>query len=246
MRKVMWALAWGVLTAAPLAAQETAQDVVTRAAQAHGGLERLSKTRTDQVKIKGVLYVNGAEAPFTGETTVALPGRFRNVLTVTGGGRTVTVVQVLNGERVSIAVDGQAQKVEPTALNEMRMAFHLQEVMRLAPLLSGRGYRLTLLADDKVGDRAAAVVQVAAAGRPDVRLFFDRRSNLLAKAEYAVGEAGGKEIKQEILYGDYRDVGGYVRPVRLAAYRDGKKVMDAELTDIRYPERVADELFEGP
>ncbi len=126
------------------------------------------------------------------------------------------------------------------------MAFHLQEVMRLAPLLSDKRFRLTLQADEKVGDRAAAVVLVSALGRKDVRLFFDRTSSLLIKTEHVVGEGAGKELKQEVFYGDYRDVGGYVRPLKMAAYRDGKKILDAELTDIRYLDRVEDDFFEGP
>jgi hypothetical protein len=244
--KAIWTLTLGLLAAGALPAQETAQDVVTRGVQAHGGMERLAKARNDHVKIKGVLYVNGVDAPFHGETVVALPGRFRNVLTVNGGGRAFTVVQVINGERAWIAVDGQPQKVEATALNEMRMAFYMQEVMRLAPLLSDRRFRLTLQADENVGERPAAVVQVSVVGQKDVRLFFDRKSNLLIKTEYAVGDGAGRENKQEVYYGDYRDIGGYVRPVKLAAYRDGKKVMEAELTDIRYLDRVGDDLFEGP
>jgi hypothetical protein len=244
--KAMGTLTGLLLAVGPLAAQETAQDVVQRGVQAHGGMERLGKVRNDHVKVKGVLYVNGADAPFNGEMVVALPGRFRNVLNVNGGGRDFTIVQVINGERAWVSVDGQPQKIEAIALSEMRMAFHMQEVMRLAPLLSDRRFRLKLQPDEKVGERAAAVVLVSVIGQKDVRLFFDRQSNLLIKTEYAVGDGAGRENRQEVFYGDYRDVGGYIRPIKMAAYRDGKKIMEAELTDIRYLDRVGDELFEGP
>jgi hypothetical protein len=228
------------------AALEPPQDILARAVQAHGGAERLSKARSDRVKIRGTLFVSGKEAPFTGEVTVALPSRFRNVLTVNNGGRDFILIQVLNGERAWVAVDGQPQKPDPAAVAEMRDAFYVQQIVRLAPLVGDRRFTLKTLPDVQVGTRTAAVIRVQAAGRKDLTLSFDRATGLLCKTEYVISDGAGKEQKQEVFYGDYRDVGGYIRPLKMAVYRDGKKIMDAELTDVHYLDRVDDADFNGP
>jgi hypothetical protein len=235
-----------LLLAGPAVAQETAQDVLDRAIKAHGGAAQLAKARADRVKIKGHLVLNDKEVPFTGEVLVQLPGRFRSTLTVNNAGRAITIVQVLNGDKAWVSVDGQNQKIEPSALAEMRAAFHVQQALRLLPLRQGRGQTVALLPDVKISDRPAAVLKVSAAGRPDLLLFFDRASGVLVKAEHTVGDGAGKDAKQEVIFGDYRDVGGYLRPLKMDAYRDGKKIMSAELTDVKYFDRFDDAEFDKP
>jgi hypothetical protein len=227
-------------------ALEAPQDILARGVKAHGGAERLNKVRADKVKIRGTLYVSGKEAPFSGEVTVALPGRFRNVLTVNNSGRDFTLIQVLNGDKAWVSVDGQPQKPEAAAITEMRDAFYVQQVVRLAPLLGDRRFNLKTLPDAQVGTRTAAVIRVQAAGRKDLTLSFDRATGLLCKLEYQTSDGAGKEQKQEVFYGDYRDIGGYIRPLKMAVYRDAKKIMEAELTDVHYLDRVDDADFTGP
>jgi hypothetical protein len=246
MRHGLSAIAILLTAAGALPAQDTAQDIIKRAAQAHGGLERLGRIRADRIQVKGNLFVDDKETPFTGETTVQFPAQFKNVMQITTPKGRVTLVQILNGDKAMVTLDGQPQKVEPTAIAELRDTFALNRAMRLAPLLTERTYELAALGESKVGERPALGVKVTAKGRRELMLYFDKETNLLVKTEHLLEGPEGKDTRQEVFYGDFRDLGGYKRPLKIAAYRDGKKVMEAEITDVKYFDHIDETEFAKP
>lgn len=230
----------------PVTAQETPRAILERAIKAHGGMEKLSKARADKVKMKGTLVLGAQQASFTAESSVQLPAQFKTVMQVTVDNRQFTLVQILNGDEALVTIDGQPQKVEAAALAEMKETMQLDRAIRLVPLLSDRAFELETLAENKVNDRPAAVIRVSAKGRKELRMFFDKESGLLTKTEHKLDDKAGKQVRQEEYYSDFRDLGGYRRPVKLTAYRDGHKVMEAELTEVKYFERLADAEFAKP
>jgi hypothetical protein len=240
------ALAFLLFTSAAARAQDTPRALIERAIKAHGGEEKLRRLRADKVKVKGVLVVGSREAPFTGETSVQLPSQFKNVLQITVDNRTFSLVQVLNGEQAHIVVDGQPQKLEPAALAEMRETLHLDRAIRLVPLLTDRLFDLTVLPETKVQGKPVQGIRVTAKGRKELRMYFDRATSLLVKTEHHVGDKTGKEVRQEEYYSNFRELGGYLRPVKVVAFRAGTKVMEAVVTEVKYYERMDDAEFAKP
>jgi hypothetical protein len=226
--------------------QETARAVIERAVQVHGGLKQLSQIRADHIQAKGTVVIEGKEMPFVCETLVQLPSQFKNVMHVTTPKGRVTMVEILNGDKVLVTIDGQPQKVDASAQAELRETFQLNRAIRLVPLLTDRSYELTALGPAMVNDRPALGVRVAARGRRELRMFFDKETGLLAKTETTLDAGEGKEVRQEVYFGDFRDLGGYKRPAKLAAFRDGKKVMELELTDVKYLEKIDESEFAKP
>lgn len=247
MRKLLLALCAAGLCpgAAPAPSDEEAQGVVERAIKAHGGIDRLSRVHADRVTSKGVLVVNGAETPFTSETTVQLPGQFRNVIHLQGDHKT-TFVQILNGDKVYFTIDGQPQKVDDLLAAELRQTLLLNQAVRLTPLLTDKAFTLESLGEVKVEDQACLGVKASAKGRPDVRLFFNKETGLLVTTEHTLDDGSGKQVVQEEMYSDFDDVNGVRRPMKIAAYRNGKKVMEAEVTDVKYLDKVDDAEFAKP
>jgi hypothetical protein len=244
-RLLLTAGAIAMCLAAPARADDAAQGVIERAIKAHGGEDQLSKIRADKVKLKGVFYVGAKEAPFSGETTVQLPGQFRNVVYLQGD-RVRTILQILNGDKIYVSIDGAPQKVEDVAAAEMRDTMQLDRAVRLVPLLTDKAYALESLGESKVDDRPVWGVKATARGRRDVTLYFDKESNLLVKTEHKMDDGRGKEILQEESYSDFKDIAGYKRPMKVTVRRAGKKIMDAELTDVQYLDKVDDEVFAKP
>lgn len=248
MRKLLLAacaagLCLGAASASP--SDDEAQGIIERAIKAHGGLDRLSRVRADRLASKGVLIVNGAETPFTSETTVQLPGQFRNVIRLLGERKT-TFVQILNGDKAYFTIDGQPQKADDQLTAELRQTLFLNQAVRLVPLLTDKTFTLEALGEVKVGDDACLGVKASMKGRPDVRLFFDKETGLLVKTEHTLDDGAGKQVLQEEMYGDFDGVGGVRRPMRISAYRNGKKVMEAEVTDVKYLDKVDDAEFAKP
>jgi hypothetical protein len=227
-------------------AQETPQTVIQRAIKARGGEERLLKARADRVRMRGLAFLGDKEVPFTIETTVQLPGQMKTVQQLSSQQRTVIIVQGLNGDHAWSTLDGKPEKVEPATLHEMREVLNLNRAARLTPLLADGTVQLELLSEAKVNDRPAHVVKVVTRGRRDIRLFFDKETGFLVKTEHQLDDGSGKEMVDERIYGDFRDVGGMIRPIKVVGYRKGAKVMEAELIDVKYFDRVDEAEFAKP
>jgi len=227
-------------------AQDASRAVIERAIQVHGGMQRLSQLRADRVKIKGSLFLNDKAVAFTGETLVQLPAQLKMTVQMNVENRTHTLVQVLNGEMAWVTLDGQPQKVEPAALAEMRQALALARAVRLVPLLTDKIYELTSLGENKVNDRVLLGVKVAVKGRKDLRLYFDKETGLLVKTAHNLDDSNGKEVEQEEFYSDFRNLGGFMRPVKLVGLRKGGKIMEAELVDVKYLDSIDSAEFDKP
>jgi hypothetical protein len=223
-----------------------ARAVIERAIEAHGGRERLARVQADRAKVKGSLFINNKAVPFTGETLVQLPTKLKTIVQLNLDAKVVTLVHVLNAENGWVTLDGQPQKVEATALAEMRETMALARAVRLVPLLADKSLELVILGESKVGERTAIGVRVAIKGRKDLRLFFDKASGLLTKSEHTLDDGNGKELVQEEFYSDFRDLQGFKRPIKVAAYRKGVKVMEAELVEVKYYDRFEEAEFKKP
>jgi hypothetical protein len=248
-RIAAWAAGLLVAWAAPAGAQDAARAIVEQAVKAHGGEERLARARADKVKYRGTLFVPGAlPVPFVAETTVQLPSQYKTVMEVTPAkGDKHTFVHLVNGDKITLLVDGQPpRQTDPAALAELRDTMQLDRAARLVPLLQDRSYELGVLDEIKVNDRPAVGVRVAGRGRKELRLYFDKELGLLVKTEHLLDDGNGKRVRLERYFGDFKDIGGYKRPLKVLALHDGKKVLEAEVFDVKYFDKIDDREFTPP
>lgn len=220
-----------LVAGSPAFAQETARAVVERAIAAHGGMDKLSRARADRSRMRGMVYVGKSAVPFTSEVTVQLPKKYKSAVTLREGDKPRVIVHEVDGDTVQITIDGTPQQVQGTHANQLHQTMELESVMRLVPLLDDKAYALTLLGEFKMSEQTLVGVLVKGSGQRDVKLYFDKQTALLVKTEQQIDGGDGKDVLQEAFYRDHREVAGYRRPGRAAAYRDGKKVMEAELLD---------------
>jgi hypothetical protein len=232
----------------PLTAPETPRALIERAIAAHGGAERLGRLRAEKIKLQGKVMVPGKDlVPFAADSTLQLPDRFKYVARlIESADKSHTLVQVVDGDRVAVVVDDQPQQLPASALTELKTTLDLQRAARLVTLLTDRDYKLTALKPEKVNNRAALGVLVSAKGHRDLRLYFDHETGLLVKTEHAREDGSGKEVLQEEFYGDFKDFGGFRRWTRIMVFREGKKLMEAEVLDIRYFDKLDDTEFTKP
>jgi hypothetical protein len=227
-------------------AQEVPRAVLERAIAAHGGHEKLARVRADRVRVRGVLYVGLSTVSFTNEVTKQLPGRYRSVVQVADKGRTHTVIHRLDGDKASLTLDGQPQELSGSALTQFRQTLELESALRLVPLLNDPANVLTSLGTFALQGKTVVGIRVQGKGQRDLKLYFDSQSALLVKTEHRLDGPGGKDVVQEAYYSNYREAGGYRRPGRVAAYRDGKKVMEAELVEAVPLDNLPPEMLQQP
>ena len=91
-------------------------------------------------------------------------------------------------------------------------------------------------------------MQVTKKGKRDVNLYFDKKTNLLVKAEYrALDPFTLQEVAQEKLFSGYKElVPGLKMASKELINSDGKRFMDMEITELRQVERHDDSVFARP
>jgi hypothetical protein len=230
------------------AAADTPQDVIKRAIKAHGGQDKLAAITCDKVKAQGVMHLGEDDVQFSMENFVQLPAQFKSTVSFTQNDTKRTVVQILNGDKTSVTVDGQPIAVTAASDLEMRETMHVERATRLVPLLADKAIELTLLEETKVNDQPAYGVKVSIKGHKDLRIYFDKETNLLVKTEHMLEEPKeAKEFKQEEYYGEVKDLGGgFKRPTRITYYRDGKKWVEAKVIEVKYLEKIPAAEFTKP
>jgi hypothetical protein len=131
-------LAAGVLFAFSPAARaaDEPKDILEKAIKAHGGEELLTKSKAANVKTKGKIDLPGVgEVEFTQDTSYMIPDKFKDTLELKVGGQNVSLFTLVNGDKVTVEVNGKAVDAGVDKVKEqMKGVGHIMEIGRLAPL----------------------------------------------------------------------------------------------------------------
>jgi hypothetical protein len=234
------------LTAPAHADDDGVQAVLDKAIKAHGGGQKIDKNRAVQTKTKGTLHLlNGL--PFTQEVKAQMPGQFREAMELDVNGQKVNVVTVFDRDKGWISINGMTKDLEDKILTEIKEAANLLRIARLTALKTDKAFTLSPLGETKVNDKPAVGVKVATKGFRDVNLYFYKDDGLLAKVERrALDVQNNQEVNEERIITDYQDVDGLKAAKKVVVNRDGKKFMEAEVTEVKYTDKLDDSEFGKP
>jgi hypothetical protein len=228
-------------------AQEEARAILDKAIKAHGGEDKLAKLNITRIKAKGTVNIQGQDVGFTSDSAVQLPNQERNELQLDLGGQKVTLLQVCNGDKGWLSLAGRpAQEIMGDQLGEMKNSAYANWVESLLPLTKEKEFTLTTLAEMKVNNKPTVGLKVQAKDRPDIKLYFDKESGLLVKSERDGKDETGKMVRMESTYSDFKKVDGLVQPMKILADRDGKRYLEVEVTEMKFPDKIDAKLFDKP
>jgi len=230
-------------TPALLPAQDNPQAVLEKAIVAHGG-ERLLKAKTLIRTAKGLIESFPMAVPFTGEAHLNLPEQGRWTFDMDRNGQKLLVALVLNKDKGWRASGGAAKDLTKQELEDLRDEAHAAWLTTLLPIVQQR-LDIAPLPDSKVAGESVAGIKVASKGRPDVRLYFDRRSGLLVKAEYK-GKEGDLDVVKEYLYSGYKDHEGVKLPMKVLVQSNGKRVAEWTVTTYKLVDKLDDTALIKP
>lgn len=221
--------------------------LVAKAVKAHGGKELLKKYQHAQVKYKGEVDSMGVMAKVEGEV-YASPDRMKNIIGVEVNGMNIKIQQGFDGKILWMDVMGMGQEIkDDDKIKDMKVNMYAEQVGNLWEL-DNKEYKLGSLGDMKIKGKDAVGVRVSKEGKRDVNLWFDKQSNLLIKHEYRGKDAFGQEgeVNNEKYFADYKAVMGIQTPGRMEVHKEGKKIVDLEITETRYHEKLDDSIFAKP
>ncbi len=233
--------------AAPSYTEADARKVVEKAIEAHGGAEAVAKLRSMRIKAVGT----AARAPGQPMTAITIediwqmPDKYKTTLTLTLNGKEVRQTQVIDGDKGWAMVNGLVQDLPKADLTEMKEQRYAEDFDRLDFL---QRPEITLsLTDSAVMSEPVSVVTIHSPGHRDVALSFSKTTGLLIKREHPVlDSATGTEIKQEVIFAYFARQDGVMHYRKIMAYRNGKQVVDAKVTEIEFLPKIDDKVFAKP
>jgi hypothetical protein len=252
MRKILGLIVAGCLvlivaSAAPAGGDAETKALLERALEAAGGEATLARLPASIVKGRTTVHTEDGPMQVIGQLFSQGATLSRNVTESEKDGKKIREVVVLNRDKGWRKVDNEAtEDLEKDALRDEQEMAYAGWVASLAPL-KGKNFKLSLLGESKVGDRPVVGLEVKQAGQPTIKLFFDKKDSMLLKLERRARSADtGKEVTEELLFSDYKQVQGTQQPMTIKTREDGKLVEEFRCTEIKLLEKLDDKLFQKP
>ncbi len=218
--------------------QKKAQALVDRAIEAQGGIESARKLTRFTAEDRGTFYGMGQAVPYEGRYAMDIPRRSSLEI--------VNVFKlVVDGDKGQMIVQGNSVPLDEDAIKEHKLQSQSYYVATLIPIAKpGKDYRLQLFGTETVDGEECDGINVERDGYRTVTLLFSRKTGLVKKYITVVrDDQTGKEVTEETIHSDFRQSDAGLIPFRVAVFRDGKKYVESETTQIDFPEKLDDALF---
>lgn len=231
MRKFL-ALAFGgsllfTFAAFVMAGENDGLAIVTKSIEASGGEKALANHNSVTFKEKGTFHGTGMALPYTGTYHIQYPGQFRmeieGVFTI-----------ILDGDKGWTSSMGEVKAMDAKQLASQQHDYKAGYMASLLPL-KDKAFMLKKLADAKVDNMDAQVVEASRKDWPTIKLFFDKKSNYLVKMEYKskAADMDFKEVTMVNVLSDFRKVDGAMVPHKMNMTRDGEKFVEGEVVEMK-------------
>jgi outer membrane lipoprotein-sorting protein len=222
--------------------------ILDKGIQALGGEARLAKFKAATWKAKGKFFGFGdTPAEYTGEWAVQLPDQMRVSIEIESDGNSFKQVRVLNGNTAWIKRNNEdAEAMSKDELADEKKQVNSLWLATLLPL-KDKAFTLKPLGELTINDRPAVGLKAEAQDGRVYYLFFDKETGLLLKNEYLVKDRrADKDVKQEVIYSDWKEVDGIKRAMKVTVKRDGKLYTEQEISDFKPAEKLDDKTFAKP
>jgi len=234
------------LVSARVCAQDDPKDIVSKAIKAHGGEEKLTRLKVTKMKAKGTIDIMGNSVDYTLESVSQHPDQMRNEFKMDVMGQPVSIVMVMNKTEAWRSINGQTMELEGSELADAKDDAYGDYLESLVPLLKEKDIKLEALGESKVDDKPAVGIKVSSKGHKEFKMFFDKESNLLVKTQKRSKDPTNNDVDAETFVSKYKEVDGVKVPMKLLLKHDGKKFLDADITDVKLLEKVDDSTFKKP
>src|SRR5262249_33931770 len=99
----------------------------------------------------------------------------------------------------------------------------------------------------QVGGRPAVGLKASAKDRPEVNIYFDKETGQQVRMDLQVKDMpGGVEATHEFLFSEPKEMDGLKHFTKVVLNRDGKKLMEIELAEVKGDDKLDPSLFEKP
>jgi hypothetical protein len=223
-----------------------ARAILDQAIKAHGGEATLGKFVATYFKVKGTEYDGDTKTPISFEWFVQ--GNDKETAISYDENDKVTEVEVVNGKegwtKDASRVTESMSKEQVDFQQEM---IYLNWATMFVPLKAA-GFRLSTLGETDIAGRKAVGILISHDKHGPLKMYFDKETHLLAKYHRKFKDPdAGKEFDEDCVFSDYRAVQDTKQPFKFETTRDGVKVNDGRIVEMKLYDKPLDEkLFAKP
>ncbi len=222
--------------------------LVEKAVKAAGGEENLKKFTGMTVKGRGTVFApDNQEVQFTVDGAAQGLDRFRLDLEATVAGNTIKLLVVFQTDKVWARVNEKTEQAPDEIAAWMKgETYALRLALSLLPLRDA-ATKLVPMGEVQVNGRPAVGLKATANDRPEVNVYFDKETLLLARVDLQVKDTmGAAEVTHEFLFSEPKEMNGLKHATKIVLNRDGKKLMEVELTEVKADDKLDTNLFAQP
>ena len=220
--------------------------ILDKAIKALGGEEKLKKVGAVSWKSKSTVTFNGNSNDLAIHATVEGLDHYRGEIEGDFGGNPFKGVTVFNGNKGWRRFGENKMDLDEDALANEKRRVYLQVIPSLLIPLKGKGFKLEVVAEAKVGDKPAVGIKATGPDGKDFTLYFDKESGLPVKLIAKVVGFQGDEYTQETTYTDYKEFDGIKKATKSEAKRDGESFIKSEITEFKVLDKVDSKTFTEP
>ncbi len=249
MRKLLLVVALVLTAAMPVHAQDDGSAaIIDKALKAIGGADKAAGLKATTARAKGSVNFMDLEITFTLEAFSQEPSKTKSIVNITVMDQRIEIVKTIDGDKGWESTNGDLKDLADDDIKQYKDEKYIESVTNLFGLKTDKAFKFSPLGETKVGDTACVGVQVTKKDKRDVNLYFDKKTNLLIKAEYRGPHLLTKEeVTMEKFYSDYKElVPGLKTASKVVINVDGAKFMEMEMLEIRTVERHDDSIFARP
>lgn len=226
--------------------EKEAMAVIDKAITAMGGQEKLAKAEMISWKTQGKMTFNDNTNDVKTQVTFKGLTHFRSEMDGEFNGNAFKGVTVLASDKGWRKFGENLNEMEGDALANQKRTVYLQVIPVTLVPLKGKGFKVESAADEKVGDKPAAVVKVTGPDGKDFKLFFDKESGLPVKLTATVAGFQGNEFNQETTFSAYKDFDGIKKATKIESKRNDQRYIEQEITDFKVLDKVEADAFAEP
>jgi hypothetical protein len=221
--------------------------LVNKAIKAVGSEAKLKKLKSATMTMKGNVSENGKELTVTMEISVQDLDKYRVDAMASGMGMMESGLLIFNGDKGWLKVQNKIEKAPEEMLSVVKADFHALRLAQMLVPLKDKAYKLSSLGEVKVSGKPAVGLKVTRKGYADVDIYFDRKTHLPVKCKVLVAERKGQaEVPHEYLFSEVKKISGLKHFTKIVVNRDGKKLMELELSAVRPEDKLEANLFAKP
>jgi hypothetical protein len=224
-----------------------ARRIIANAIQAIGGEERLARFKAATWQSEGTLRVGEGTSTFKSDWWIQGRSRYRKAKTSAHNGREVKSTVVLNEGQAWFRREDNLFSFTGKQLEPARAEAYTHWIaLRLDITASAR---LSLLGEMEVNGRSAVGIKVRDTDLPDVDLYFDKQTNLLARMDTHITTSRGEAATETRVFRDYKETSGikYASKVEWTGRSgDDGAVQTEERFDFKTHETLDESVFAKP